>query len=93
MGSEMCIRDSCPYCGEPRPTFAIATTDRWQMVVEAHGAEIRLPHRLFHPFSLELSDKTEYEAILDLGRRSATHVRGTEQLPATVSFEFVEGVR
>ena len=52
------------------------------MVVQAHGAEVKLPHRLFHPFSLELNDKTEYEAVLDFDRRSATHVRGTEQLPA-----------
>jgi serine/threonine protein kinase len=84
---------NCPYCAASRPAFATATTDRWQMVVQELGADVRLPHRLFHPFSLELNGRTEHEAVLDCGRRSATHVRGTEQLPASVSFEFVEEVR
>ena len=85
--------EACPYCGSPRPVFAIAKTDRWQMVVQPRGDEVRLPHRLFHPFALELNGKLVYEAVLDFGRRSATHVRGTEQLPAELSFEFEEGAQ
>ena len=37
-----------------------------------------------------MHDRTEYEAVLDFDRRFTTHVRGTEQLPASLSFEFVE---
>jgi len=83
--------EACPYCGSPRPAFAIAKTGRWQTVVQPKVDEVKLPHRLFHPFSLELNGKTEYEALLDFGRRTATHVRGTEQLPADLAFEFTEG--
>ena len=83
--------EACPYCGSPRPVFAIAKTARWQMVVQPTRDEVKLPHRLFYPFALELNGKPVYEAVLDFDRRSATHVRGTEQLPADLSFEFVGG--
>ena len=85
--------ETCPYCGSPRPALSIAKTARWQMVVQSNGDEVKLPHRLFHPFSLELNGKTEYEALLDFSRRSATHVRGTEQLPGDLTFEFLEEVK
>lgn len=83
---------SCPYCGTSRPALAIAKTNRWQIVVRPQDDEVKLPHRLFRPFSLERNDTTKYEAVLDFGRLSATHVRGTEQLPAELSFEFMEQV-
>ena len=84
---------ACPYCRSPRPSLAIAKTSRWQLVIPAKPDPINLPHRLFNPFSLELNDTTVYEAVLDFGQRSATHVRGTERLPTDLTFEFLEEVK
>lgn len=81
---------TCPYCDAPRPTVAIATTDRWHMVIQPRDTEVNLPHRLFHPFSLELNARTEYEAVIDFQNESATHARGTEPLPPGLSFEFLK---
>ena len=85
--------EACPYCGSHRPALAIAKTARWQMVVQSTGTEVKLPHRLFHTFSLELNWKTEYEALLDFSHGYATHLRGTEQLPGGLTFEFLEEVK
>ncbi len=84
---------TCPYCDAPRPTVAIAVTDRWHMVVQPRDTEVNLPHRLFRPFSLELNGRTEYEAIIDFQNESATHARGTEPLPPGLSFEFLKDGR
>lgn len=86
-------RLACPYCDGSRPPIAIASTHRWKMVIQQGVGEVKLPHRLFNPFSLELNGKTTYEAVLDFGKRKATHVRGTSQLPAELSFQFIEGGR
>lgn len=79
----------CPYCEAPRPRIAIATTDRWKMVIQA-GGEVKLPHRMFNAFSFERNGTTAYEAVIDFSKRAATHVRGTSQLPPDLTFEFVE---
>lgn len=81
---------SCPYCGRRRPAMAVAFTDRWQVVLQPGDKAVRLPHRLFHPFSLELNESTEYEAVLDFQREVATHARGTDRLPAGLAFEFLK---
>lgn len=81
---------NCPYCSAPRPAIAVAATDRWQIVVPSGGGTVRLPHRMFHPFSLELNGRTAYEAVLDARSESARHVRGTEPLPAGLSFQFLK---
>lgn len=82
----------CPYCAEPRPSYVLARTDRWELVLQVTKPdEARLPHRLFHPFSLELNGRTEYEAAIDPATRSATHVRGTAAFPSGLTFEFVGG--
>jgi hypothetical protein len=86
-------RLACPYCDAPRPPIAIASTHRWKMVIQAGIGEVTLPHRLFNPFSLELNGKTTYEAVLDFGKRKAHHVRGTNQLPMELSFQFIDGGR
>ena len=83
---------ACPYCGQQRPSHVVARTDRWDLVLQATDSnDARLPHRLFHPFSLELNARSEFEASLDHSARSATHVRGTDALPNGLSFEFVGG--
>lgn len=81
---------TCPYCDAPRPTAAIAATDRWHMVIQPRDTEVNLPHRLFHPFSLELNGRIEYEVVIDFQNESVTHVRGTEALPPGPSFEFLK---
>ncbi len=84
--------DTCPFCSAQRPGFVVATTDRWQMTVQGHGqVEVPLPHRLFNPFSLELNGRTDFEALIDFDRGTATHVRGTGALPAGLDFELVRG--
>jgi ribosomal protein L37E len=55
----------CPYCDAPRPAFVRAGTQSWKMYVSADFKEFTLPHRLFHPFSFELNNDAEYEAVLD----------------------------
>jgi hypothetical protein len=88
--SYMSDRLDCPYCEAPRPPVAIAATSRWEMVIPAGSGEVKLPHRLFNSFSLELNGKTAYEAVLDFGKRAATHVRGTSPLPPDLTFQFAE---
>jgi hypothetical protein len=60
------------------------------MVIQPRDTEVSLPHRLFHPFSLELNVRTEYEAVIDFQNEAATHARGMEQLPPGLSFEFLK---
>ena len=60
------------------------------MVLQPGDAPVELPHRLFHPFSLELHDRAECEAVIDLVAHTATHERGTPPLPAELFFEFLE---
>ena len=70
----------------------LARTDRWEIALQLdEGGETRLPHRLFHPFSLEANAHRKYEAVLDPATREVNHVRGTTALPAGVSFEFEGG--
>lgn len=83
----------CPYCDAPRPPFARAKTHRWQLLVPACASEFALPHRLFHPFSPEQNDDTEYEATLDFAKMSAQPVRGTKPFPPELSIQFVEAVK
>lgn len=83
---------ACPYCSAARPAHAVATTDRWQVVLHGTGqVEVPLPHRLFNAFSLVGNSHTEFEALVDFDRRTASHVRGTNALPESLTFEFVGG--
>ncbi|MDR0551186.1 MAG: hypothetical protein LBG72_04115 [Spirochaetaceae bacterium] len=82
--------EKCPYCDTPRPAFLRARTERWEVLTAAHTKEFSLPHRLFNPFSFEHNDDTEYEAALDFSKKTARPVRGTEQFPKILQFEFVE---
>lgn len=80
---------ACPCCGRPRPSHVLARTDRWEIALQLDKVgETRLPHRLFHPFSLEANAQSEYEAVINPATRVVTHVRGTTTLPAGLRFEF-----
>ena len=80
---------SCPYCGDERPAFIRVKTSRWEILIPSSATEVALPHRLFHPFSLEHDDDTEYEAVLDFTAKTAFPIRGTNAFPDKLTFEFV----
>lgn len=86
-------RKTCPYCRASRRGHAIVKTSRWHMVVDADTTEVKLPHRLFHPFSLESNDETLFEAVLDFANETAERARGTHTFPPGLTFEFVKGRR
>jgi len=81
----------CPYCGTARPAFIRAKTSRWEVLIPGSTTEFALPQRLFHPFSFEHHDNTEYEARLNFTGKTAVPVRGTPPFPDNLTFEFVEG--
>lgn len=80
----------CPYCREPRPAFLRAKTPCWEVLIPNDLKEFALPHRLFHPFSFECNDDTEYEVSPNFVDKTAFHVRGTNAFPENLMFEFVE---
>lgn len=80
----------CPYCRVPRPAFIRVSTHRWEILIPRDAAEFSVPHRLFHPFSLEHHDDTAYEAVSDFSKKTAFPVRGTKPFPDSLTFEFVE---
>lgn len=81
--------ESCAYCGEKRAAFIRARTSRWEILIPSSVTQAALPHRLFHPFSLEHNDDIEYEAALDFTARTAFPIRGTKAFPDKLTFEFV----
>ena len=82
---------ACPYCGDSRPGHVVARTGHWELVLQEGPAELKLPHRLFNPFSFEHNGRTEYEAVIDPASRRVSPVRGTSALPQDLTFEFVGG--
>lgn len=80
---------SCPYCGEERPAFIRVKTSSWEILIPSSATEAALPHRLFHPFSFEHNDDTEYEAALYFTAKTAFPIRGTKAFPDKLAFEFV----
>lgn len=83
----------CPYCSAPRRAFIRAITPRWEIVIPSDAEQFDLPHRLFHPFSFEQNDDTEYEANFNVVEKTARPVRGTKPFPDNLAFEFVEAGR
>ncbi|CAM4172397.1 protein kinase domain-containing protein [Aeromonas bestiarum] len=81
--------ESCPYCHEERPSFLRIKTSRWKILIPSSATEAAIPHRLFHPFSFEYNDDTEYEAVLDFSEKTAFPIRGTKAFPESLVFEFV----
>jgi len=83
----------CPYCSAPRRAFIRAITPRWEIVIHSDAEQFDLPHRLFHSFSFEQNDDTEYEANFNVVEKTARPVRGTKPFPDNLAFEFVEAGR
>ena len=81
----------CPYCDKARPAFVLATTPRWQKVIQKphnNKAEVALPHRMFYPFSLEHFDDGAYTAEVDFGNSNPVGpARGTKPIPADLEFD------
>jgi len=84
---------SCPYCRTPRPPFARAKTNRWQVLIPTDTKEFALPHRMFNDFSLEHHDDTAHEVVLNFTEKTALPVRGTKAFPDDLVFEFEEAVQ
>lgn len=82
---------SCPFCGNDRPAFIRLQTPRWEIVIPASTTELALPHRLFHPFSLENHDDMKYESVLNFADKTAVPARGAKAFPESLTFKFVEG--
>ena len=85
--------ESCPYCGGERPAFIRLQTPRWEIVIPGSTTELALPHRLFYPFSFESHDVMEYECVLNFAAKTVIPARGRRAFPASLIFEFVEGVK
>ena len=68
---------------------AVPATDGESAKTNADTFETALPHRLFHPFSLESGDSAEYEAVVDIRKKTVVPVRGTKPFPQDLTFEFV----
>lgn len=86
----------CPYCQLKQPAYVIAKTNRGQMYLPISGNgvfEVRLPRRLFHPFSPIDGDACEYEAEIDPARKMVLPVRGTKPFPDGLEFEFANSDR
>lgn len=86
---------TCPYCGSPKPTYVEVKTARWKLVLSGQGGErgdFKLPHRLFHPFSLRHFDEEESVLTVDFENRLCAAQRGSV-LPDGVEIEFVEGTK
>jgi serine/threonine protein kinase len=83
----------CPYCSAPRRAFIRATTPRWTIVIPSDAEHFGLPNRLFHPFSFERNDDTEYEAHFKEVEKVPRPVRGTKPFPDNLVFKFVEAGR
>jgi serine/threonine protein kinase len=80
----------CPYCQVPRPKFVRARTQRWEILIPRDATEFSLPHRLFHPFSLQHHEDAAYEMVPDFLEKAVYPVRGTKPFPDNLSFEFVD---
>ncbi|CAL8479459.1 serine/threonine protein kinase [Caballeronia sp. S22] len=80
----------CPYCGASRPAFVRVRTSRWECVLVDDAKVHALPHRLFHPFSLEHNADAAYHAVIDFASRTGEPERDTQDFPAGLTFEFVE---
>lgn len=62
----------CPYCKEPRGTFAVLQTDHWTSVLQQSDGPVPLPHRLFNPFSLASHHEPVAQVWVDQGRERVT---------------------
>jgi len=84
---------SCVYCDSPRPLTVVATTSRWQLVLQPTAEAAVIPHRLTQPFSLLPFDRSEVSVEIDTDERVVTRARGSEPIPKGVEFRFLDANR
>lgn len=82
----------CVYCGRPRPLTIVATTKRWQLVLQPSGEVAVLPQRLMQPFSLHSFDRSEVFIEIDSKERLVARARGSQPVPDGIEFKFLDGV-
>jgi len=83
---------ACVYCGLARPLTIVATTDRWQLVLQPSGEVAVLPQRLMQPFSLHSFDQSEVSIEIDSKERRVDRARGSQPIPDGIEFTFLDGV-
>lgn len=85
--------EACPYCKEvPAPYFDIETSQGSFLYPNTPGVT-NLPHRMFHAFSLQNFDDTEFRVKLNDKEVSATKVRGEDAPPADLKVKLIGGGR
>lgn len=82
---------TCVYCGRPRPLTIVATTERWQLVLQPSAEVAVLPQRLTQPFSLHPFDRSEVSVEIDSKERLVVRARGSQPLPDGIEFRFLDG--
>lgn len=83
-------QDQCPFCDSPPPPYLTASTSRWKKIIQKNDGEtVMLPHRMFHPFSLEKCNENVCQIIIDFARQEVLPERGTS-IPADINFSFAE---
>lgn len=83
-------QDKCPFCDSSMPQYLTASTSRWKKIIQENAGEaVMLPHRMLHPFSLERSNESIGQVIVDFTRKEVFPERGTT-IPADINFSFAE---
>lgn len=83
-------QDQCPFCDSPPPPYLTASTSRWKKIIQKNDGEaVMLPHRMLHPFSLQRSNDSIGQVIVDFTRKEVLPERGTS-IPADINFSFAE---
>lgn len=82
---------TCVYCGRFRPLTIVATTERWQLVLQPSTEAAVLPQRLTQPFSLHPFDRSEVSVEIDSKERLVARARGSQSIPDGIEFKFLDG--
>jgi serine/threonine protein kinase len=82
---------ACVYCGQTRPLTVLASTARWQLVLQPSAEVVNLPQRLTQPFSLLSFDRSEVSVEIDLKKRLVAPARGSAPIPDKIKFRFLDG--
>jgi DNA-binding helix-hairpin-helix protein with protein kinase domain len=79
----------CPLCDAAKPNHVLAESRYWKMVLQETEFVVNIPHRLIRPFSLRMTDPTEYEIEIDADRSRVVAARGSSPIPKGLDFRFV----
>lgn len=80
---------TCVYCGKSRPVTIVATSGRWQVVLQPSAQGTVLPQRLTQPFSLHPFNESEVSVEIDSKKGLVTRARGSQPIPDGIEFKFL----